>query len=598
MRALTMFDLTTVSLALVASLVLSVNGVNFTAQQLTPSDDGKTEGGVWELQEAQRLLNEKNASLESMTKEVAKVMGAAEAQSLLQQLGGFRDEMSAGIHVSDWQRVWEGNRQFDNHTGLFWKALDAVQVRNDSDVREAAPDAAPESKAQERPEDTEQRRKDAERQMKDHEKNHANRERELKQNFKKSTIDTTTVRAALDAWRQANANLRSILASGDLESFWDANADMSDHYTTAVQDAFQALYDGQTYANLAGRFADVKRQLKQMQNELKRVGKDVKGASEFAALEEFVKMYADYLTVADTQYQSLAGADPEAIRAFAADFNEKTDPRDFYDKLQDVNDLANTQRMTKEAQRWPKEAERNYKNMSRECKRTKCKGKAAEGTLSAYKSLIEQLKAAVAQKDPETASDIKSDLDELNNTFWEQMQEMYVKTDLANLNRTATGIGRMLQEAQREARRGAKGKISASALQAIESSVAEFTAAVETANAAFKAGNIDEARDAKDEAVSISNDLQELFAPLRERGDDDDGPGDISEILQDIAIGLKNIDAAPTKANASLCRDLLNKGSAIILEFQKTGNEDLMAALQPIGDAVDAQCDAFMPPED
>ncbi len=457
-----------------------------------------------------------------------------------------------------------------------------------------------------------QRRQDAERTLKDHEKNHLNREKELKQNFKGSKngpkVDTTAAKAALTAMQQAVGNLRILLATGSLDNFWDANSDISDHYN-AVQDAFQALYDSQTYVNLAGRFTDLKRQLKQMKGEMKRVGKEAKGTPEFAALETFVKTYESNLAAAEVQYPPLATADPEIVRDFESDLNDNLSSQEFYDKLQDVNDLANTHRMTKEAQRWPKDAERNYKQMSRECKRTKCKGKAAEGTLNAYKSLIEQLKTAVAQKDPETASDNKSDLDELNNTFWEQIQEVYIETDLKNLNRTAKDIGRMLQEAQREAKRGVKARINAATLQQIETGVAKFNVEVETANALFKAGNVEGARDAKDEAFATSNELQNLFAPLRDRGGDDGGPEDMNDILRDISDGLKNIDAALTKGTtstetATFCRDLFNRARGIVqkvLDAEKSGNEAAMqqsgVELRGIGDEVDApqsRCGAFM----
>lgn len=576
----------TSALAFAATVTLSVNGVHFTAQQIESSPTTTSGDGAWELQEAQRLTNEKIASLDSMSKESA-TGGASspEAQSLLEQLRGFLNEMVAGIQSSDWQRVWEGNRQFDNHTGLFWKALDAAQ-ENDRAEDQNNDDSA-------------QSRQDADRQLKDHEKNYANREKELKQNFKRSKVDTTAVRTALDGWKQANANLRSLLSSGDLDAFSDANADITEHYN-AVQDAFQALYDGQTYANLEGRFKDAKRQLKNMQGDLKRLGKEVKGTPEYAELQAFVKTYESNLAAAEAQYKTLGSADTETIRDFESDLNETVSTQEFYDKMQDVNELANSAQQRKEAERIiKKEKPRILRDMERVMKQEKAAKKNPElaAAIKDFKTALDGMKAALAAKDYDTVMDLNHDADDASGLFWETLKVVNLGNDVKDIERNDKGLAKQVEAARKEAKK-ANGRVSAADLPEIEAAAKGFHAAAVEARKAYDSKDTDAALEAVEQAHEHGQTLQDLLGPLKNGGGDGPGgPGDIGDVLQDIDVGLKNIDAAPTKPNAALCRELLIKGRGIVLEFQKSGNEGLMESLQGIGDQVDEKCGEFMPEE-
>ena len=369
--------------------------------------------------------------------------------------------------------------------------------------------------------------------------------------------------------------------------------------------------DGQQFYDPTYQFKDAKRQLKQIKSEVKRLARDIKGTPALAAAESFVKQYEADIAHLEAASKSLDQNDPDAQQDFQFEIQEKLSTQTFYDEfMPDLNELANSARQLKESKRWIKDAERNLKQMTQECKRTKCKGSEAESTLDEYKGLLAQMKDAVQQGDAETANEVNGDLGTVQQNFWDAMQETYLREDMKNLNRTKKDMDRMLKEAQREATKGTKGAIDATTLEEIEKGVREFDELADAAGTALDGGNIDDARDAKDDAFAIAEDLRDLFEPLHDRRGDDDGPGDMNQILDDITIAEKNITTAlasgkTSKEIASTCRDLLKRGREIVLaymEADKGGDEgtmdNLMEKLQSIGDQVDQNCSDFMPPED
>ncbi|TSC57882.1 MAG: hypothetical protein Greene041619_887 [Candidatus Peregrinibacteria bacterium Greene0416_19] len=445
-----------------------------------------------------------------------------------------------------------------------------------------------------------QQRRDAEQQIGNLRRDHDGRAREVKQNFRGSKVDLTDLKRVMGEWKAVIDTLAATLQGGDVQGFWDGNGAEQEEARERVNEAFTAAYARQNLENVARQFKDNARQLKSMKSDLKRLGKSLKGHPGIAELESFVQTYERDLASLQSQYQSLDRSSADAVADFQSEVNERLSTQDFYDRMQELNDLSNAQEARKQAQRRVKEMARSLKDQDRSAK--KLKDPELNAMIASRKSLLSRIEQLLNKEafDAEAYREAEEEDGELEAPIWERITAAQDAQNRArqqkDAERTLKDKTRMLKDLEKDCPKTCRGGPLGKTVEEFRTLLRELESAVGTED--------------YETVWELNGRLDELGRTFwsDEGGGGEGGIGEeeLTRVLKEIDEADKQVGSALAKKNitqekASHCRGLLSQARSLVDQVRSAAgkkDEDAIGALgdrlQAVGDQVDGDCGEFV----
>lgn len=300
--------------------------------------------------------------------------------------------------------------------------------------------------------------------LKNDQQNYDNRANELKNNFRGTKADLTTLNNKMAEWSTLQQQMQTALnavdsSNPDLTAFWDLNS-QEDDMSSEVSDLFQTAYAFSNLANSVENIKNNERQLKDIERSLKDINRNaskITPAPDTTELNNLVVQMKDILSNLQTlSSQASTTSDPETlsqdIQDLSNDFNGYT--QDFYSLQNDVNDVINQANQLDNVSRNLKDKQREMKNKEREIKRLS-KDFGAENMqeiqngVNSMKEIVVQIEAAIAAKDGETANDLDRDFWDLNSEVQDLINNL---NEASNVQNQMKDANRIIKEKTRQAK--------------------------------------------------------------------------------------------------------------------------------------------------
>lgn len=140
------------------------------------------------------------------------------------------------------------------------------------------------------------------------------------------------------------------------------------------------------------------------------------------------------VTALDTMKQALTSGDMDAFDGARNDFNDRQ--RDFYDTINEANNVSQTQEQAKNALREITQREKDFKQMQREYERVKKQSGGlgnpdSEKLVSDYAAKLAEAKEAVKTDPNSWWEGYQQDLNDIQNEFWNSFQKVQAVGDVA-----------------------------------------------------------------------------------------------------------------------------------------------------------------------
>lgn len=452
------------------------------------------------------------------------------------------------------------------------------------------------------------------------------RRRELKNNFRGTKLDVSSIEALLTQWEQAiETELAPLLeearSTGDTSAFWNLNQDFDYDHQQPVDGAFREFYAQQSYIGLKREIADklneVKKNMPRMLKDLTR--RAAKGHSiDTAGLQAMIGESTAAITALEQQYNALNPSDEyfsDSVEDIRSALHNEIDTSTFYDEWGTWNDQVNMAGSQKDAKLAVKQMKRTFKNLDRKLLRYTRKKLPTEELrviISELELILHQMEkvasAPLSEFDPDEYVDLREQWGNGESQVWDIINGferwMYQSRWLKDTKRELTNLERIVSDTREQAKHGGT---AAEVLPELEGLLTEMEDVFSRATEASRAKDDDEVEDLiqdleglkrefYDAQSSLYEEMQEVQSlPSRE---------EIEKLAAMLEAALQKVGSTEKAGTispevAGICRSTFEEArkivSEILVTFDRGGDAaELFQRLQAVGEKLDPQCQGFV----